>query len=135
LIDINVSIRESLQVYNQIDNVAEIFKTAEQGKLEISELLDISERWSTDTRMDELPKLYQTWIDHTSSPLMHVAYFNYANVIQINDNLAQAEALYRKALEHKSNFIQAHINLGSCLVKLDREDEAIKHWLSPPVMC
>jgi predicted O-linked N-acetylglucosamine transferase (SPINDLY family)/glycosyltransferase involved in cell wall biosynthesis len=112
---------------NYADNA---FKAAEQGTMEILELVNLVERWTDEGRTDEVPLLYQTWIDHTSSPLVYVGCFNYGVLLAANRKHAQAETMYRKALEYNPAFIQAHLNLGNCLEQLKREDEALAEWRS-----
>ena len=113
---------------NRTNNILETFKVIEQGALELNELVSIAENWAAEGRKDDLPKLYQTWIDHTSSPLSYIAYYNYATILHEAKNFSQAEVLYRKALEHNPKFIEAHINLGTCLIQQHRVDEALEKW-------
>jgi len=61
---------------SKFDDVIETIKTIAQGDTKLTELVAIAEHWTAQGLENELPKLYQTWIEHSSSPLVHVAYFN-----------------------------------------------------------
>ncbi|WP_319585403.1 tetratricopeptide repeat protein [uncultured Desulfobulbus sp.] len=114
---------------NCVDEVGLSFTAAARGEMELVELVSILERWTAGgDRTNEVLELYRIWIEHTSSPLVFVACYNCAVEYAKAHDYAQAESMYRKALDHNPNFIQARINLGNCLEQQKREDEALEQW-------
>ncbi|NTW88454.1 MAG: tetratricopeptide repeat protein [Desulfobulbaceae bacterium] len=103
-------------------------KAAVDGSMDIMELVNTVGHWTAEQHMDDVHELYQAWIAHTSSPLVYVACFNFATYLAETRDIAQAEAMYRKALVHNPEFIQAYLNLGNCLEQQKRDDEALEQW-------
>ena len=56
-----------------------------------------------------------------------MAYYNTAVSLERQDLREQAVSYYRKALECKPDFVQAHVNLGVLLAREGEIDEAIAH--------
>lgn len=104
------------------------FILAEQGTLEIVDLMGAADRLQAAGRNDLTISLYRLWLEHTTSPLAYVGYFNLGAVLGGDKEYVQAEAMYRKALEQNPDFIRARLNLGNCLEQQKRDDEALEQW-------
>lgn len=104
------------------------FLLAEQGSLEIVELMNVAERLNVAGRKDRTISLYRLWLEHTESPLAYIAFFNLGVVLAACGDHQQAEVMYRKSLEQNSDLLQARLNLGNCLEQQKREDEALEQW-------
>lgn len=108
--------------------VVSAFSRAEQGALDLLELVETAGVLDAEGRKDTAIDLYRLWVAHATSPLVYVAYFNLGTLLSADKDYAQSEGMYRKALEINPNFIQARLNLGNCLEQLKQEDEAIEQW-------
>lgn len=104
------------------------FILAEQGTLEIIELMAAADRLSAAGKRDQTISLYRLWLEHTTSPLAYVGYFNLGAVLGGEKEYSQAESMYRRALEQNPEFIRARLNLGNCLEQQKRDDEALEQW-------
>lgn len=104
------------------------FLLAEQGSLEIVELMNVAERLNVAGRKDRTISLYRLWLEHTESPFAYIAFFNLGVVLAACGDHQQAEVMYRKSLEQNPDLLQARLNLGNCLEQQKREDEALEQW-------
>ena len=104
------------------------FILAEQGMLEIIELMGVADRLKSAGHKDKTISLYRLWLEHTTSPLAYVGYFNLGVELASEREYIQAEAVYRKAIELSPGFTRARLNLGNCLEQQKREDEALEQW-------
>lgn len=104
------------------------FILAEQGTLEIIELMGAADRLKSAGLKDQTIALYRLWLEHTMSPLAYVGYFNLGVELASEREYIQAEAVYRKAIELSPGFTRARLNLGNCLEQQKREDEALEQW-------
>jgi len=104
------------------------FVLAEQGTLELVDLMNAAERLNASGSKDKAAELYRLWLEHTTSPLAYVAFFNLGVLLSAGREYVQAESMYRKALELNPDLIQARLNLGNCLEQQKREDEALAQW-------
>lgn len=104
------------------------FILAEQGALEITELMNAAERLAAASRKDKAIALYRLWIERTTSPLVYVACFNLGVVLGGAREFVQAEAMYRKVLEQVPDFVRARLNLGNNLEQQGRDEEALDQW-------
>lgn len=111
-----------------VKDCAELFKRAEQGTLEITELMATSGQLCESGERDKAITLYRVWLEHSSSPLKYIACFNLGVELAAAKNFIQAEEMYRCALEQSPDLIQARLNLGNCLEQQGREDEALEQW-------
>lgn len=109
-----------------LNNLA--LKMAEQKTLELTELFAVAERLTLAERRDAAIALYQTWLQHTQSPLAYAAYFNMGVLLSETADHPASEQAYRKAIELNPNFIEARLNLGSQCERLGRIDEALDIW-------
>lgn len=104
------------------------FDLAEQGTLEIIELMGAADRLKSAGLKDQTIALYRLWLEHTTSPLSYVANFNLGVELASEREYSEAEAVYRTALEQNPEFTRARLNLGNCLEQQKREDEALEQW-------
>jgi len=104
------------------------FILAEQGTLEIIELMGAADRLKSAGLKDQTISLYRLWLEHTKSPLVYIGYFNLGVELASERDYIQAEAMYRKALELSPDFVRARLNLGNCLEQQKRDDEALEEW-------
>ena len=108
--------------------VISAFSRAEQGSMELMDLVETAGQLDAAGRKDTVIALYRMWLEHSASPLAYVAHFNLGAVLAAGKDYVQAEEMYRKALELNPDFIQARLNLGNCLEQLKQEDDAIVQW-------
>src|SRR5674476_72808 len=80
------------------------FILAEQGTLEIIELMGAADRLKTAGLKDQTISLYRLWLEHTTSPLAYVAYFNLGVELASDRQYIEAEDVYRKAIEISPGF-------------------------------
>ncbi|MEI8103260.1 MAG: tetratricopeptide repeat protein, partial [Chlorobium sp.] len=111
--------------YDNVDSsVNTAFKRAEQGTMELNDLLATAGALSK----DESIQLYRLWLEHTTSPYAFVACFNLGVALSSSNDYVAAEEMYRKALEFNPDLFQARLNLGSCLEQQSRVEEALEQW-------
>ncbi len=116
-----------MKIDNYPSDITETLNVVKQSAFSVDDLFMLEKHLVAEGRNSELPIIYQTWIDnHASSPSLALAYFNYACLDLTN--FARAEVLLHKALELYPKFFQAHINLGNCLKRQNRVDEAMVYW-------
>ena len=104
------------------------FNLAEQGTLEVIELMGAADRLKSAGLKDQTISLYQLWLEHTTSPLKYVGYFNLGVELSSGRDYLQSEAMYRNALELSPDFVRARLNMGNCLEQQKRDDEALEQW-------
>jgi predicted O-linked N-acetylglucosamine transferase (SPINDLY family) len=101
---------------------------ARSGGMALSDLMNSAQVMSQGGRSQDAATLYETWIAHTVSPLLHVACFNWGTVLGAIGQHAEAEKAYLRALAISPGFMQARLNLGHQLEHLGRPAEAIAQW-------
>jgi len=101
---------------------------ARSGSMALSDLMNNAQVMSQAGRSQDAATLYETWIAHTVSPLLHVACFNWGTVLGAIGQHAEAERAYLRALAISPGFMQARLNLGHQLEHLGRPAEAIAQW-------
>jgi predicted O-linked N-acetylglucosamine transferase (SPINDLY family) len=77
---------------------------------------------------DRAAALYQTWIDHSESPLRHVACFNWGTMLTAAGQHEAAEAAYQRALALDSTLAPARLNLGHMLERRGDTTGALATW-------
>jgi predicted O-linked N-acetylglucosamine transferase (SPINDLY family)/glycosyltransferase involved in cell wall biosynthesis len=101
---------------------------AEQGTLQLLELLNMAQRLADARQPEHAVRLYRLWLAHTDTPLAFAAQFNLAVLLSDQNDTAGAEAAYRAALALNARFSEGHLNLGTLLERLKRPDEALDCW-------
>jgi predicted O-linked N-acetylglucosamine transferase (SPINDLY family) len=101
---------------------------ARSGGMGLAELMNQGQALVHSGRAAEAAALYEAWIGHTVSPLLHVACFNWGTVLGALQRPAEAERAYQRALALSPAFHQARLNLGHQIEVQGRPDEAIAQW-------
>lgn len=101
---------------------------ARSGNLALGDLMNLAQSLSQAGQPADAASLYEAWIAHTVSPLLHVACFNWGTLLGALGRNADAEKAYQRALALSPGFLQARLNLGHQLELLARADEAIAQW-------
>ena len=97
---------------------------AQQKKMDIIELLSAGELLTPEQQIE----LYETWIEHSDSPIRYAAYFNLAVILDQQKSPEKAEQAYRDSIEAHPDFIQGQFNLGATLERQNRIEEALNQW-------
>ncbi len=101
---------------------------ARSGGMPLADLLDRTAHLNQRGLAEASAALYENWVAGTDSPHRHIACFNWGTVLGALRRAPQAEAAYRRALEFKSDFLQARVNLGHQLEQQGRQEEALAEW-------
>ncbi|MDD2366545.1 MAG: tetratricopeptide repeat protein [Desulfuromonadaceae bacterium] len=104
------------------------FILAEQGNLEIIELMGAADRLKSAGLKEQTIALYRLWLENTTSPLAYVANFNLGVELASDRQYSLAEAAYARSIEQNPKFIRSRLNLGNCLEQQKRDDEALEQW-------
>ena len=102
--------------------------SARSGQWPLPQLMEAAAKLQSAGARDAAALLYQSWVAATASPLRHVACFNWGALLGEMRQHAQAEGVYRMALDLAPQFAQARLNLGHQVEHLGREDEALLLW-------
>ncbi len=73
-------------------------------------------------------QLYGRWVAESTSPLRHMACFNWGTALSAAGQQAEAEAAYRRALEFAPGFAPALLNLGHLQERRGETDAALATW-------
>ncbi len=101
---------------------------ARSGSLALTDLMNSGEGLVQAGQAELAAQLYETWIAHTVSPLLHVACFNWGTVLGNLGRTAEAEKAYLRALALSPTFHQARLNLAHQIERQGRPDEALAEW-------
>jgi predicted O-linked N-acetylglucosamine transferase (SPINDLY family) len=102
---------------------------ARSGQWPLPALMEAASKLQGVGAQDAAALLYQNWVAATgTSPLRHVACFNWGTLLGELRRHAEAEGVYRQALAMLPGFAQARLNLGHQLEHLDRAEEALAEW-------
>ena len=105
-----------------------LFDAARSGALALPGLMEQAQSLQTAGRAEAAASLYQTWIEHSTSALRHVACFNWGTVLSNLGREDAAEAAYRQALELAAGFPPAQLNLGHLLERRGDSAGALALW-------
>jgi predicted O-linked N-acetylglucosamine transferase (SPINDLY family)/SAM-dependent methyltransferase len=109
-------------------HVSQLMKQAGQGSMSITDLFSAAQRLVDDGQAPLAIALYRLWLEKTVSPLSFAVCFNMAVTVANENDTAEAESLYRRAIALNPQFIEARLNLGTLLERLARPDEALATW-------
>jgi predicted O-linked N-acetylglucosamine transferase (SPINDLY family) len=114
----------------EIDELAikSAFNLSINGALDIIDLINAASKLELLGRHNEAIKLYQLWLQHSNSPLAYIACFNLGVALASERDYAQAESMYRKALEQNPDLFQARLNLANTLEQRNCDQEALDQW-------
>jgi len=101
---------------------------ATQGKLELLEVMRLSDRLCAEGKKDAAKALYARWIEETDSPLLYVACFNLGVLLAADGDFIQATQLNRRALSVNPDLLQARLNLGTYLEQQGNIEETLEQW-------
>jgi predicted O-linked N-acetylglucosamine transferase (SPINDLY family) len=101
---------------------------ARAGTMGLGELMNRSQVLAQEGKADAAAELYEAWIAHTVSPLLHVACFNWGTLLGNLNRMPEAEKAYQRALALSPGFHQARLNLGHQLERQGRPAEALAEW-------
>ncbi|WP_088281789.1 tetratricopeptide repeat protein [Ideonella sp. A 288] len=101
---------------------------ARSGTMPLPDLLGHAHRLQQGGDTAAAEALYGAWIEHTDSPLRHVACFNRGTLLSALGRADEAEAAYRQAIEAQPSFPHARLNLGSLLERRGQPEEALDQW-------
>ncbi len=112
----------------EVQDIAQAFALAGQGTLPLIGLFGTAQHLSETQQSQRAIELYQTWLKSTVSPIAYAAYFNLAVTLSTAKDKTGAEQAYRKAIEQKPDFIEAHLNLGTLLEAKGEPEQALQTW-------
>jgi len=104
------------------------FAQAGLGQLPITQLIGIAELLAGRGKPEQAVALYQLWIKHGATPLMHAAWYNLAVLQMHGGDDRGAERSYRRALEIQVNFTEAYLGLGALMERRRQPDQALDIW-------
>ncbi len=105
-----------------------LFELARRDALSLADLLDHAQRLLGAGQGATTARLYEAWIVHSTSPLRHLACFNWGTVLGSLNRHDEAEQAYRKALELQPGLAPARLNLGHLLERRGAFDDALAIW-------
>lgn len=101
---------------------------ARSGTMGLPELMNAAQALLQAGQAAAAAELYEAWIAHTVSPLLHVACFNWGTILGGLERTVEAERAYQRALALSPDFHQARVNFGHQLERQGRHDDAIAEW-------
>lgn len=107
-------------------------KLASLDLLPVVDLFNATDCLNRGGQQEQAVKLYQTWLAHCPSPIAYAVQFNLGVNLSNLQRTSEAEQAYRAAIAQKPDFIEAHLNLGTLLEKLGRQEEALDLWRKVP---
>jgi predicted O-linked N-acetylglucosamine transferase (SPINDLY family) len=105
-----------------------LFRQAERGALPLGELFQGAQTLIDEGAPHAAIRLYEAWLEHTSSPLAYAVWFNLAIAYSGVGNDTSAERGYIKAISENPRFIEARLNLGTLYERLGRPEDALATW-------
>jgi tetratricopeptide (TPR) repeat protein len=98
------------------------------GALGVVEVMSLADYLANNGRLEAAIALYSEWLEKTSSPAAHVAWFNLAVLLINKNDLVGGEAALKSALNLQPGFIEAYINLGNLHERAHLPDLALAVW-------
>ena len=105
-----------------------LLQAARSGSMTLPELLDRAGALQAAGEAERAAALYDTWLAHSSSPLRHVACFNWGALLSQLGRSAEAETAYTGALQAQPGFAPALLNLGHLCERRSDVEAALSHW-------
>jgi predicted O-linked N-acetylglucosamine transferase (SPINDLY family) len=113
----------------QTARAAELATTlAGQGALPIIEVFSVCQQLTDAGQGPQAIALYRLWLERTKSPVAYAVLFNLGVCLSNAHDDPGAEQVYRRALELKPTFIEAHLNLATLLERKGEAQEALLLW-------
>lgn len=110
------------------DSFAAQVSQAWHGQMSFSDLIQAASELAAADGGPLVAVLYQTWLQHTSSPYVHAVEFNLGATLATLGDLEGAEAAYRRAMSLAPGFTHPRLNLGLTMERSGRIDDAIVEW-------
>ena len=101
---------------------------ARSGQMPLAELLERAGALQAAGQAETALRLYELWIEHTASPLRHVACFNWGTLLSTAGKAEAAEAAYQQALALQPGFAPALLNMGHQHERRAEVDAALVLW-------
>ena len=98
------------------------------GQLDFAALLNTASALESAAAPHLTAVLYQTWLQRNPSPYAYAVYFNMALSLAAANDLAGAEAAYRKAIDSHPGFLQPRLNLGMLYERQGQISRALDEW-------
>ena len=99
-----------------------------RGELTLDALLNAAASLESQGTAPLAAVLYQTWVNRTESPYLHVGYFNLGVTLVNLGDFKAAEAAYRKAADLAPAFMHPRLNLGLLFERQGKMEDAIEEW-------
>src|SRR5580658_9422874 len=111
----------------------DVFQTASRRAkahdLSLKDLISAATELAAAGQVCEARELYGIWIAaYDEDPQLYIALFNASTLCTQDGDHANAEALLRKTIALKPDFLPAHINLGGTLERSGAITAAIAQW-------
>lgn len=102
---------------------------ARNQRLSLMDLLSVSEALNAAGQQAAAAELYKTWVAfNDNNPTIHLAYFNYAVMLNQLGDRAGAVQAFRACLKANPEFAPGHINLGRALEDAGLIGHAVEQW-------
>lgn len=105
-----------------------LLDTARAGNLNFLQAIAAAENLNQAGQPEQAIELYRAWLKKPNAPLHYVAYFNMGTLLGATGHYSEAEAAFRQAVYLKSDFFQAHYNLGVQMENQGRPQETLAQW-------
>ena len=105
-----------------------LFEAARSGHLALGDLMQHTTALRAAGQPETAARLYQHWIEHTASPMAHVACFNWGTLLSSLQQEAAAEGAYRRALALVPGFPPALLNLAHLCERRGDVASALTLW-------
>ncbi len=111
------------------DTAPSALDLARNQRLSLMDLLSISEALNAAGQQAAAAELYKTWVAfNDNNPTIHLAYFNYAVMLNQLGDRAGAVQAFRACLKANPEFAPGHINLGRALEDAGLIGHAVEQW-------
>jgi predicted O-linked N-acetylglucosamine transferase (SPINDLY family) len=110
------------------DVIAKVFSLAGQGRLNVPDLLSVTDRLTAAGNHPLVASLYRVWLGNSGSPLAHLVWYNLGATLGTLNAHPEAERAFRQALDLNPRFGHARFALGTELERQDRGAEAVAEW-------
>lgn len=108
-----------------------LFDRARNQSLSLTDLFSVAESFNAAGHRAQAAELYKTWIAYNdTSPLLHLASFNYSVTLRQLGDLAGSIQALRACLKQNAKFGHAYINLGRALEDSGLIGHAVQQWRS-----
>lgn len=118
----------SMSPHDISERYPSLLASAKAGNLEFLQVIATAETLGQAGLQEYAIELYRAWLRTPNAPLQYVAYFNMGVLLGATGAYSEAEAAFRQAVYLKSDFFQAHYNLGVQMENQHRPQETVRQW-------